>query len=83
MPHEPIICRWCGLRVPDAGECRRAARWLVFALVYAADEEELSFCKWQIESHKASLCHCPEHPWTVFSSTPQPEDLEWHDKHDR
>jgi hypothetical protein len=89
MPHEPITCRWCGLRIPDKGECREAVETYVFALVYAKElpeserQETVSLVKWQAERHLVRLCHCPDRPWTLFSSTPQPQDLGWHDKHDR
>lgn len=89
MSHGPVICRRCGLRIPDDGECEEAHETFGFALEYAEElpeserEDFLRFHERLVEKHKARLCHCPDHPWTLFSSTPQPAGLDWHDKHDR
>lgn len=89
MPHEPVICRRCGLRIPNEGECEDAHEVFEHASEYAEElagnerEDFLSFHRSRVEAHKARLCHCPDRPWTLFSSTPQPPGLEWHDKHDR
>jgi hypothetical protein len=58
---------------------------LEYAKGLPENEREEFLRPWRtlFELRRILLCHCPDRPWTLFSSTPQPPDLQWHDKHDR
>ena len=89
MTHEPIMCRRCGLRVSDDQECEKIHNQLGDMLERAErlPENERGDALREhailVERHKAENCHCPNRPWSLFTSEPQPIDLDWHDKHDR
>lgn len=84
-----IRCHRCGRIIPDEGECERAhelyADLLESAEEASADEraEVLHIHDDLTQRHKDLLCHCLDRPSSLFSSQPQPENLDWHDKHDR
>ncbi len=89
MTHDLIRCHRCGLRIPEQYECEEAHDLFEILLECADDEPEeertqtLRTLEVQKARHIATLCHCPDRPWSLFSSQPQPENLDWHDKHDR
>jgi len=85
---KPIICRWCGLPIPDDGECEAEHEWFgdlleMIERLPESEREQLSNVHTRsVQAHKSRWCHCPDRARTLFSSTPQPHDLDWHDKHD-
>ena len=89
MPHQPILCHRCGLRIPNEGECEEAHEVYGDVLEYAEElpEDEraeiLRVHQRQTQRHKALLCHCLDRPFSLFTSRSQPGNLNWRDKHDR
>lgn len=120
MPHNPILCHRCGLRIPDEGEYippgdpgalarsddadgvsfdfgsfdlggaseggsagGSSFRDLLSQFFRGGRTDRLGTHREETQRDDALSCHCPDRPWSLFSSQPQPENLDWHDKHDR
>jgi len=66
MPHQPIKCRMCGLRLEDAGE--------------SVEEREIEGRKARFVGDE-EVCGCSHKPRSnPFTSSPQPANLDTYDR---
>ncbi len=73
--------------MPDAGVCEKEHLHLdrlhVEASMLTGDARMVAVREWceACLRHESEFCHCPGRQTSMFSSQPQPPNLDWYDKH--
>lgn len=77
----PILCRRCKRRIPDLIDIH----FVDEVLNNCEPGQSLEVCKERIafiEKRNKIFCCCRAGDSSLFTSRPQPQDLQWHDKFD-